>query len=487
MERKAFIYTRISSDREGRRLGVERQEEQCRAVALALGWAVVRVYEDNDTSASTDRDPPNYNAMLRACERGEANAIIVAKVDRLHRQLWKFAPFMKWRKKHDVAFATTEGDNTETTNGRFILNIKASMAEAEAERIGERVRAAVRQRALKGEFHGGNVPFGYEGIREEGNPRYVGFQHHTTDAPRVRDAVRRLLAGETVYGISKDFGMQPRTLKRAVTNPAIAGLREYNGELFPTPWEPIVDREDWQRVCEILADPSRRKSETNQRKYMLSGLVFCHCGNRMTSTSAKRTEGPTYECSKALGGCGRARIVMRPLEEYIAEQVFTRLDSPALRAAMARDREGVDDTERELRKAVADDEEGLIRLGDERDDNLIGEAEYRRRRARLTDRLEANRAALDRATRKRAHTRLPSGTDLRAVWADRDDVWKRTILASVIERIDIGPHPINPETGRLFTSAPPRRRGEPEEAWRDRFELHRAKVFSQRVSVTWLV
>ncbi|GAA3753523.1 zinc ribbon domain-containing protein [Micromonospora maritima] len=91
-----------------------------------------------------------------------------------------------------------------------------------------------------------------------------------------------------------------------------------------------MDRDDWQRVCEILDDPSRRRSETNQRKYMLSGLVFCHCGNRMTSTSAKRTEGPTYECSPDKlnkDGCGGTRNVMQPREEYIAEQVFARLDS----------------------------------------------------------------------------------------------------------------------------------------------------------------
>ncbi|MFF5181758.1 hypothetical protein ACFY2Q_27330 [Micromonospora sp. NPDC000316] len=129
----------------------------------------------------------------------------------------------------------------------------------------------------------------------------------------------------------------------------------------------------------------------------------------------------------------------------------------------------------------------MVRLGNERDDNLINESEYRRRRARLTDRLETNRAALDKATRARVHTRLPSGAELRAIWADRDNTWKRTILASVIERIEVGQQPINPETGRLFTSAPPRRRGETEEAWHQRFDLHRAKVFSLRVSVTWLV
>lgn len=426
--------------------------------------------------------------MIRACERGEANAIIVAKVDRLHRQLWKFAPFMKWRKQRGIAFATTEGDNTETSDGRFILNIKASMAEAEAERISERTRAAVRQRALKGEFHGGSLPFGIDGDRERVHDelRYVSFWHHTTDAPRVKDAVRRVLAGESVYGIAKDFGMQRRTLKRALTNPAIAGLREYNGEHHPTPWKPIVEVDDWQRVVEILSDPERGTKEFNQRKYMLSGLVHCRCGHRMTCGSSVRTEGLTYECGKDKGGCGGTRIVMKPLEDYIAEQVFLVLDTPEVRQAIAAQESG-DDPTAELRKAISDDERALQRLEDEYDDDKLPEARYRRRRARLTDRLEANTKARDAALLARKRTNVPSGTKLRAVWNDRDNTWKRDMLTAVIDRIEIGPQPINPETGRLFTSAPPRRRGETEEAWRTRFDLHRAKVFSQRVTVTWLV
>lgn len=495
--RRAAKYRWISDDREGRELGITRQDEDLDELAEREDLVYVAEYVDNDISASTrsKKRRPDYDRMMADAKAGAFEVIAAYTTGRLTRRPREHEDLIDLAKDHGIEFKYIRSPSFDltTAQGRRIARTLAAQDAGEAEDISERAERDVRRRAEAGEFHGGNLPFGIDGDREivKGKLRYVRFRHHTTDAPRVKDAVRRLLAGELVYGISKDFGMQPRTLKRAITNPAIAGLREYNGELFPTPWERIVDRDDWQRVCEILADPARRKSETNQRKYMLSGLVYCHCGNRMTSTSAKRTEGPTYECSPNKlnkGGCGRARIVMRPLEEYIAEQVFTRLDSPELRAAMAREREGVDDTERDLRKAVADDERRLIELADERDDNLIGEAEYRRRRARLTDRLEAaNRAALDKATAARVHTRLPSSTDLRAIWADRDAVWKRTMLASVIERIDIGPHPINPETGRLFTSAPPRRRGEDQDAWRDRFELHRAQVFSQRVTVTWLV
>ncbi|MEH1098195.1 recombinase family protein [Micromonospora sp. CPCC 205561] len=491
--RRAAKYRRISDDREGRELGITRQDEDLDALAERENLVYVADYVDNDISASTrsKKRRDDYEAMLAAARAGEFEVIAAYTTGRLTRRPREHEDLIDLAVGHGIEFKYIRSPSFDltTAQGRRIARTLAAQDAGEAEEIAERVERDVRRRAEAGEFHGGTPPFGIDGDREivKGKLRYVRFRHHTTDAPRVRDAVRRLLAGETAYGIAKEFGMQRRTLLRALVNPAIAGLREYNGELFPTPWEPIVDRDDWERVCEILAVPSRRKSETNQRKYMLSGLVYHECGHRMTSTSATSSDGKTYECTKVSGGCGRGRIVMHPLESYIAEQVFVRLDSPALRAAMARDREGVDDTERELRKAVQDDEDSLTRLGDERDDNLISEAEYRRRRARLTDRLEANRAALDKATRKRAHTRLPSGTELRKVWAGRDDVWKRTILASVIERIEIGPQPINPETGRLFTSAPPRRRGEDEDAWRQRFELHRAKVFSERVTVTWLV
>ncbi|KIR64745.1 recombinase family protein [Micromonospora haikouensis] len=493
--RNAAIYCRISHDREGRALGVAKQEEDCRALAERLGWEVGHVFVDNDLSASVHgkKPRPGFEDMIRRVEAGEFNAVLAWSTSRLTRRPMEHERLIPlfWERKIPISTVKAGDIDYTTARGRSRARDDARRDAEEAEETSERVERDVQRRAEAGEFHGGHLPFGIDADREiiRGKVKYVRFRHHTTDAPRVRDAARRLLAGETVYGIAKDFGMQPRTLKRAITNPAIAGLREYNGQFYPTPWEPIVDREDWERVCEILSDPSRRTSETNQRKYMLSGLVYCHCGNRMTSTSAKRTEGPTYECSptKTGGGCGRARIVMRPLEEYIAEQVFTRLDSPDLREAMARESGGVDDKERELRKAVMDDEQRLVELANERDDNLIGEAEYRRRRARLTDRLEANRMTLERTTRKRARTNPPPGAELRAVWADKGSVWKRTILASIIERIDIGPHPVNPDTGRLFTSAPPRRKGEDHEAWRKRFDLHRARVFASRVYVTWLV
>jgi DNA invertase Pin-like site-specific DNA recombinase len=49
----AAIYCRISRDREGAGLGVQRQEEDCRQLAASLGWTVVRASSLTTTSRPT--------------------------------------------------------------------------------------------------------------------------------------------------------------------------------------------------------------------------------------------------------------------------------------------------------------------------------------------------------------------------------------------------------------------------------------------------
>jgi DNA invertase Pin-like site-specific DNA recombinase len=49
---RAVIYTRVSQDRGAGKRSVGEQEAECRTVATGNGWTVVRVFTDNDRSAS---------------------------------------------------------------------------------------------------------------------------------------------------------------------------------------------------------------------------------------------------------------------------------------------------------------------------------------------------------------------------------------------------------------------------------------------------
>ena len=59
---RAGIYVRISQDRTGAGLGVERQADDCQRLCEAKSWKVVEVYVDNDVSAFSRQTPTRMGA-----------------------------------------------------------------------------------------------------------------------------------------------------------------------------------------------------------------------------------------------------------------------------------------------------------------------------------------------------------------------------------------------------------------------------------------
>src|SRR5881397_1487977 len=83
---RAGIYARISSDREGDALGVNRQLEDCKQLAGLRGWQVVETYVDDDVSAYSGKPRPEYARMLHDLQTGTITGVLVYHLDRLHRQ-----------------------------------------------------------------------------------------------------------------------------------------------------------------------------------------------------------------------------------------------------------------------------------------------------------------------------------------------------------------------------------------------------------------
>jgi site-specific DNA recombinase len=84
--KRAAIYARVSKDRTGAGLAVERQEADCRALADQLGIPVTAVYSDNDLSAYSGKHRPAYKSLLTAIEHGEIDTVLVWHQDRLLRR-----------------------------------------------------------------------------------------------------------------------------------------------------------------------------------------------------------------------------------------------------------------------------------------------------------------------------------------------------------------------------------------------------------------
>jgi DNA invertase Pin-like site-specific DNA recombinase len=74
---RVAIYNRISNDPQGIEAGVERQRQDCEALAARLGWQVADTYVDNDLGAWTGKRRPSYQRMLTDIRVGRVDAVIV--------------------------------------------------------------------------------------------------------------------------------------------------------------------------------------------------------------------------------------------------------------------------------------------------------------------------------------------------------------------------------------------------------------------------
>jgi DNA invertase Pin-like site-specific DNA recombinase len=269
----AAIYCRISLDAEGRGLGVQRQEFECRELAQRLGLDVRAVFVDNDISAYKDKHRPAWSDMTARIRAGEFQALIAWHPDRLTRHPLQLEALVELLEQTHTRVATvTAGEfDLGTATGRMVARVVGAVARHESERTSERLRAGFRQKALAGEAHpGGRRPYGFE---RDG-------AHRPDEAEAIRRAAKQILAGRPIVEVARGMPPSPHSgkpwptpsLKRVLAAPRLVGLRTYRGELVAVAnWRPILERGTWEALGVVLAD--KTLTRTPKRAYLLSGIV----------------------------------------------------------------------------------------------------------------------------------------------------------------------------------------------------------------------
>lgn len=302
-----MIYCRISDDREGRQYGVKRQERDGRKLAARLGWEVVAVLYENDTSAFNPKvRREKYAILLRMLRTGEADAVIALTSRRLQRRFREAFDFLDLIEERGIAVATVKGGTYDltTADGRRDARRKAIDDQHESEEISERVRDAKADLASQGEWGGGRRPFGYEAD---------GITVRESEADALRWAAKRILAGTSLSaaaaklagdGVTTSSGkpVTAGTLRRALINPRYIGKRVYRPVTAPRKpqahyteaeivgdavWDAILDETIWRGVRALLMDPERRIHDKHgQRVWLGSGLYLCGvCGATVRSVT----------------------------------------------------------------------------------------------------------------------------------------------------------------------------------------------------------
>lgn len=209
---RVAIYNRISNDPQGIEAGVERQRADCQALAERLGWQVHRVYVDNDLSAWSGKRRPDYQQMLHDIHAGKVDAVIVWHEDRLTRlprELEEFADVCLKAGVHRLVSCYGDTD-LSNSDDMLTLRIKGAVAKNQSDAASRRLRRKHMELAQSGRPNGGRRPYGYESTIRDAHGHVVNRDRAYTaivpaEAARIREAAERVLAGEPVRSVAKDW------------------------------------------------------------------------------------------------------------------------------------------------------------------------------------------------------------------------------------------------------------------------------------------
>lgn len=439
---RAAIYLRISQDRTGEELGVERQRQDCEALAARRGWTIERVYVDNDISAKGDRTRPAWEQMMADVEADRLDVVIGWTIDRTLRSGRDRLRMLESGKEHGLLISLARGSDMDlaTPSGRLAADILGAVALNEIEAKSDRQKAAHRQAAAQGRRIGGRRPFGFE---------QDGMTIRPDEAEAVRNAYRDYLAGTPLLAIAKQWNRaglmsghvradgtlsewNHSGVRSVLRNPRYMGMRRHQpkGEepaLYPAAWPALVDEATW-RAAVALLDSAASEFKPRGGRRLLTGTMQCGvCGLGIHVGGNKAGTPPVYRCPTGKHVTRRAE----PVEEFVTELVVRRLQMPDAAEFIA---EAEDDGEAAALSAEADRlREEMDTIARERMQRVITPRQFAVMNAELVAQLDDVERRMSTASRSSGLREFIAGGVTRKKWDALGVDRQRVYVAALAE------------------------------------------------------
>jgi DNA invertase Pin-like site-specific DNA recombinase len=148
---RAIAYYRVSTDEQAATgNGLDAQAAAVTAAIRARGWELIATLTDEGRSGGNLRRPALLDALGRL-DRGEADVLVVSKLDRLSRSVLDFASITERAKRRGWSVVALDTDvDTTTPTGELLANITSSVAQWERRIIGARTAEAMQAMKARG-------------------------------------------------------------------------------------------------------------------------------------------------------------------------------------------------------------------------------------------------------------------------------------------------------------------------------------------------
>lgn len=274
------LYVRVSTEEQAvNGDSLRTQREELTKYALANGFHIYNIYEDDGFSA-TNLKRPALQRMLKDVEQNKINRILITKLDRLSRGVRNYYKVLDVLDEHEVYWQTIfEKYDSSTANGRLHINIMLSVAENESAQTSERIRSVFKTKVESKELIAGKIPIGYK----KENKKMVIDE---TKKQIVLDAFQIYKETTSAYQTFQKLDLKYPELQlnymrtyRILTNKLYIGIKETRYGDIKDFCPPIIDDVTFENTQRLLKKNARKPSAENSGGYIFQGMIRCaECG-----------------------------------------------------------------------------------------------------------------------------------------------------------------------------------------------------------------
>ena len=329
-----ILYARVSTEKQAEKeLSIPYQIKVMRDYARRHGFKIIGEFIDRGESAKTI-NRPQLKRLLQYCkEHKEVDVVLVHKIDRLARNLIDYATIKAILKQKGIRLISVTEPFDDNPIGRLLENIIASISEWYSANLGEEIKKAAQAKLMKGEWPQ-RPPIGYKSVKE--GKRTIHVPDENT-APLVKEAFELFSTGnyslrelsEEMYqrGLKTRYQrpFSPEAMKKLLKRRFYIGKLVWKGKEYQGKHQPIVEKELFYQVQEILKKRSKDTGEKGKHKFLLRGIAYCKvCGNKLTAEIHPR--GSYYRCLNYPGKkkCNQPYIPVSLLDNQI-EVLYAKL------------------------------------------------------------------------------------------------------------------------------------------------------------------
>lgn len=160
--KRVIIYARVSTAEQGDSgISLDAQVGRCRQYAKLYDLHVEQTCRE--VGSGKDLNRYSLRSSLDCIRAGEADGLLIAKLDRLSRSVGDWDGLIRDYFGPDgcaTLYSVSDQIDTSSASGRLVLHVLMAVSQWEREAIGERTREALAEKKRRGE-RVGRIPFGY--------------------------------------------------------------------------------------------------------------------------------------------------------------------------------------------------------------------------------------------------------------------------------------------------------------------------------------